>query len=543
MHFFGKDHLERHLYHPLWQSFYLIILVLFMTLTLSLGIWWAWQKYFVPAQFAELLPGKETVLVAQLDQNPLLPQSHAFKKFLSSHPELQLNKLIPSFQVLSEEHALDLETDLQSWLGYRALLVVLQNDSQFTPLLLLQIDDRNLLEKKLEQFAETEIEKLLDGEVIGLKLGSQEVFVRICQSYLALSFEQESLSKLLPVTSVSLASDPNWNKLQDKSSGAALQFYLKNGAVYRYLTETEHLSKTNKLFISYLDALGPSLIRVSFADDTLRLQSKTLSSVALNTVSQDFTPNLLTFVHNNDQSFLSGMNLGEKLKTLMLNLTSQKIALGVPLQVLNEQWEKRFNLNLNEDLLPLLTGEYLWIKGQNPNESRLILKLTNSEQSALLEKLKSLIQNYQPYFKTSLATRSLPDGTSYQEVVTGKSSPLELKELQIGKYSAFTYQAGSSELALYYYQTPQTLILASDIAGLHNFLDENASTLNLPSISLPTGELSLFRLSALLSEQNEYVPSKLKTILTSLDYSDLLVEQKSDWEKISNTFTFFKRTS
>ncbi|MDD4351561.1 MAG: hypothetical protein PHU71_01070 [Candidatus Gracilibacteria bacterium] len=543
MYYFNKNKLEQHLYHPFWQSFYMIALVLSMTIIISSGLLFVWQRYFVSEDLENILPARNTVLLARLDLNPFKTQTHNFRNLIGKYPEIAPAQILKEFKLLEEENVYNSDLEITPWMGHKSSFVILEDNEEFYPLLFLQYTDSRILDIFIKERLNT-----IDQEAQpSLLFGSQKFYFEVLDNYLALSTSPLTLGMLDQEEVPKLRQDPIWQELQDKvPAGKILNVFFRPKQYYEFLLGSQAESKLASLVSSYFKKVDAAMARLTINSDSAKISISASPSQYLSAVNKSYSPSLLGYVAKEDVYFLNGTDLNYKLTNTTDNLSSNKIALGIPWSVFDSVWKDKSGLDLNSDILEFINGEYLYLEGVDNNSQRFLLKISADRQEQLIQNLKQALEAYIPQINSSKVSRTLPDGSSYQELVASSPVTLELSEEEVEGQKILSYKYPKLDFGLYYFTMGDVLVLAPHLEGIKLALQAQSLKLDplLSELGYPVSELSLINLESFESNKHSIpVSDKILDFTAKLNniYPDLLLNQSIDATSIKSEIIFFNR--
>jgi hypothetical protein len=444
-----------------------------------------WNRFTRPQPLAEILPEKSTIGFAEIDISPNSNQSKRFRELFQKYPAYDPLKFFHSFGL-----NLDYQKDLEPWLGRRVSLALLEDNSQqgqVNPLFFIETRDQ---EKALEFFKQ----KTSPGS------GKYKNF----DFYSSEDFDFFLLNKYMVVTGNSKTLEhfideyENGKKLQESEAyrktannlpkGGLVFAYMDMPNFYRALQNNARFKDQKGQIFSALQPFLKIFLSEGFTvfvgNNALNLQSfsfidrEHLDGAMYLTYNDKYQGKLLSLAAENPLILAGGHDLQKELGRLEeLFRTGTKTSSAIFEGYLEDQKRKFLgkDLDLEEDLYPLLKGEYLVTIEKSLQEPQvsIFLQLQNkAEDRARVDKVVRAFAQMSGIFEPRIQELTLPDGTKSLEVVASPEEVIILDQSYKG-VDITSLQLGNLKWGLYYTIVNDTLMLSTDAETLQNSIDRS----------------------------------------------------------------------
>lgn len=431
-------------------------------------------KFFSPQDLAEILPAKNTVAIIEFNIDPGHSQPRQFMELMSKYPAYKKENIISLMNVL---FPVNYEDEISPWLGRKVGFALYsgtepENGSGLNPIFFIESRDHG----RTDLFFS---ERTLAGEEIkttdysGYKISeftiSQPISYTYVNNYLVVTEDTELLKNYLDSLNSGeerLNVDANYRKVANNMPSGSLIFaYADFDKLFNVLSldQTFIAQKGQDLlalrpFISIFKAEGLTVFieKNRFSAQTFTaIDNEALDGENYITFNEKYQGELLDLAAE-DLIFLAGGHDLEKELNRLEDIfkSGTKTPALVFDGVLEAQKQIYFgnDIDLKNDIYPLLKGEYLVTLENNFNEPVVTVFLDLGDKNLLLpkfEKVANAFVEVSGVFTPRVSDVTLPDGTLTREIV---ASPEKI-EKRSGKHNNVLYTSlsiGDTGLIIHY---------------------------------------------------------------------------------------------
>jgi len=402
-------------------------------------------KMFQAEPLANLVPQTNAVFIAEINIDPSDNQPENFYKLLKNYKVYQSENIKNEVSKLTK---INYESDISSWIGRKAGVVVLTTPSQDQPFTYLAfIESRNHDETIQSLNDQTLYEK--DGQKIyGIKnIDGNFTFINNYLVYAPTKTAMNIYLDSIKDKQQRLKQEQTYQKIVNNLPQGELAFaYINYNKIIENLQNNEQFKSTKgqelrelKPFLSIFKAEG---IKIFAENNKFKAQSYTaIDNSALNgesylTYNEKYKGELLNLVNPNSILILGGHDLSKEIGRLTdIFKSGTKTSNLVVDGLLEAQVQKYFgkNIELKDDIYKVLKGEYSLTVEKSFEEPviSLLIKLTNGiEDKEKINKLTRAFIETSGIFTPKIQKVELPDGTIGHEII---ASPEQIEE-SIDKY-------------------------------------------------------------------------------------------------------------
>ncbi len=526
-------------------------------------------KIFRPQAIAELVPAETTIGLVEVNTDGSSNQMQQFFQLLRNHPVYQQDQLIGLFNLLLP---FQYQSELASWFGRKAGVALLDSSSQkgaLTPVLLIETKDR----QKALDFFRSRVLKNSNDELItenynGFDLYtyslSQPYSFFFVNQYVVIAGNRAVLKELADTyknSKMLLTDEQNYRKIANNLPQNGLvsgyinipKFFdslAKNSA---YTTREARMVVTLQPFLQLFSAKGFNL---NAGEKNLRLQiftsldKKALNGATYLSYSDKYQGKLLELADPDLLAFAGGHDLTKELNRLDEIFTAGTKTSSLLFQGILEAQKQKYlgkDISLNNDVYPLLKGEYLaTISGDlNKPGLALILELKDKNSDSLhFEKIVNAFIKTSAVFEPKIQDVTLPDGTKGQEVVASPEQVTRSDEVY-EEVNITSLQVGNTGWSFHYAISGNKLLINTSKDGLFRMIDRNIGKNN---TSLKNSDLYRQQVQPIFGSADEVMYTKIQVLLGKFgetfglkkdDFAKIITPYLAPWNSVSTTKNFF----
>lgn len=498
-------------------------------------------KYFNPQDLAEILPANNTVATIEFNIDPGHNQPQQFMELMSKYPAYQKENIISLMNIL---FPVNYEDEISPWLGRKVGLALysgteLKNGSGLMPIFFVESRDHG----RTDAFFS---ERTMAGENItttdynGYKISeftvSQPISYTYINNYLVFTEDQVLLKDYLDSLNSGeerLINDANYRKVANNMPQGSLIFaYVDFDKLFEVLSadQTFIAQKGQDLlalrpFISIFKAEGLTVFvdKNRFSAQTFTaIDNEALDGENYITFNEKYQGELLDLA-SDDLIFLAGgHDMTKELNRLEdIFKSGTKTPALVFDGVLEAQKQTYFgkDIDLKNDIYPLLTGEYLVTMENNFDKPIVSVFLDLGDKNKLLPKFEKVVNAFvevSGVFTPRVQDVTLPDGTIAQEIV---ASPEKIDK-STSKHNGVLYtslQIGETGLVIHYAILGDYAAITTNEDAIKNIIDRSTGE---QSNSLKNSKFYTENLQPVLRTADEVLHVKLGAITEALGLND-----------------------
>ncbi len=469
------------------------LLVLIGIFALSFIGWFLFGKMFRPEYLAEMLPADSTVAIMEVNIDGQSGQVKQFYDLMKRYPVYQHDGIV---KLLTLVLPVDFAKEVEPWLGRRAGIALLSTEKkgELARIYFVESRDHGLTLEFMRSRAMAEAgEELTVTEYAGHKLygytlGHLFEFSFI-KNYLVVAENQDSLKSLVDrmTKESTLENESSYRKVANNlPQGALVSGYVNMDKLFGILSANDSFlaRKGQDLvafqpYISIFNGTGFTC----FADNGkfviqsfVSINNERLRDGKFITYSEKFRGNLMSFAPEQPVFLAAGHDMTKEINRLKEIFTGGTDTSSYVFDGLIEAQKEIYfgkDIKLEEDVYPLLGGEYLIAvesSFEDP-EITLILELANrSRDVQRLEKIMSAFEQTGGFFTPKIQEVVLPDGTRGQEIV---ASPEKIERFEETYEDTVIndLKLGETGWHLYYSVVDDMALISTDKNTLKNTID------------------------------------------------------------------------
>lgn len=472
------------------------ILILIGVFAITFIGWFLFGKLFAPQEIAELAPAQKTVAVLEVSIDGNSGQVNQFYELMDKYAVYRKDNII---KLLEAAVPYDYQNELYPWLGRQVGVILydtvdMDSMDSLSPIYFVESRDQNatlkfLNDQRLSNDSDTIIEKDYAGRKIYEYSQSQKAVFSFVNNYLVLAEDERLLKNYLDhlAEGTKLSEDENYRKVANNLPRGGIAFGYVD---FKRLLET--LEK-DKLFINqkgqellvfkpFLDVFKAEGVSVFVENGRFTAQTFTavdnevLDGESYITFSEKYQGELLAYANQDPIFLMGGHDLTKEINRLEDVFKSGTKTPALVFEGLLEAQKQLYfgkDLSMEDDLLPLLTGEYLFTvenSFEDPNVSIFIELQDRTTDIPKFEKAVNSFVEVSGLFTPKIQQVELPDGTIGQEIV---ASPEKI-EKSTSKYKTSnitTLKLGDTGITISYAILDEIVALSTDVASIHNIID------------------------------------------------------------------------
>ncbi len=472
------------------------ILILIGLFAISFIGWFLFGKLFSPQDIAELSPAEKTIAVMQVSIDGNSGQVSQFYELMDKYAVYRKDNII---KLLESAVPFNYQQDLYPWLGRQAGVILFDTadmDSldSLSPIYFVESRDQNatlkfLNEQRLSEDSDAIIEKDYAGRKIYQFTQSQKAVFTFVNNYLVLAEDEKLLNNYLDhlAESSKLSDDENYRKVANNLP--------RGGIAYGYV-DFKRLIDTlekDKLFLNqkgqellvfkpFLDVFKAEGLSIFVENGRFTAQTFTaidndvLNGESYITFSEKYQGELLAYANQDPIFLIGGHDLTKEINRLEDVFKSGTKTPALVFEGLLEAQKQQYfgkDLSLEEDILPLLTGEYLLTVENSFEDPEISIFIELQDKTSDIPKFEKAVNAFvevSGLFTPKIQQVELPDGTIGQEIV---ASPEKI-EKSTSKYKTSnitTLKLGDTGIKLSYAILGDIVALSTDLSSIHNIVD------------------------------------------------------------------------
>lgn len=530
---------------------FLLVFVIFYTIS----------RVFRPQDIATMLPKDDTVALIQVSTNPHHEQVQRFfenlDKYSVYHPDTI--KLL-----LNEALEADFDKDIAPWLNRQVGMAFLEKPEekgQVDVLLFVETKDK----KKTLDFLEsrglqTQEDYLLTDNYEGIDIYryalSQTYKFMFLNSYLVVANDEEVLKKVIE------ANKQNKNKLISNPSYQKVSQNLPiNSLVLSYVDVEKLISvlKENEGFMSEkgreLLAFEPFLKLYKAFGFTAVMENGNIALQTFTSLDEDylngndfldfntkFRANLLDYISDDLVFYAGGFDLQKQIHRYSDIMSaggevSYLIFEGMLRAQKNEYLGSE--IDLEEDVYPLLQGEYALAVNKNDTFEAITLILELADPLKDRDKVESIVDSFirkSAILAPKVVEVELEDGTTMEEIQTVPEEITRSSEDYHG-YEINVLKIGTQDWGIYYIIADKNLIITTQQEQMHKAIDLFINSQN----SVKNSSIFKETISPVIRTTDEVLYFNFEYILNKLDLMpDFFAAYLEPFESVGCGTNYFK---
>jgi len=462
----------------------------------SLGFigWFLFGKMFRPQYIAEILPASQTLAVVEINTDGSAPQPQQFYELMSKYPVYGKDGLV---KLLTYLLPLDFTKDVEPWLGRRVGMALVKGAQagQMDRIYFVESRDHDMTLKFMQsRTLQAANEEMTSRDFKGYKVYGYPVShlfeFTFINNYLVLAESGTAMENLLTDISAGgqkLADDTDYAKASNNLAQGGLIFAY---ADFRQLYDTLSLNQdfmtrkgqdftAFKPFLSVFKSAGMTV----FADKgRFTLQSFTnldkdvLKDGEYITFSEKYEGKLLSICSEEPVLLAGGHDLNKEINRIQELFSGGTNTSNMVFEGLLEAQKQIYlgkDISLQDDVYPLLSGEYLFTVDNSLEKPQLSLILEMTDKGRDLprfEKIVTAFKNTSGIFTPKVQTVTLPDGTTGQEIV---ASPEQVESFNENYEDVVlnTLMLGNTGWNIYYTSVGNDILLSTNKDLMKDMID------------------------------------------------------------------------
>lgn len=472
-----------------------LILGLIGIFLLLFGVFYGVSRIFRPQELSTMLPEDSTIAFVQVNINPGNEHVQRFYSSLSEHDVYRLDSMTALVDELLETN---FETDIEPWISRQIGIAILEkpeSEGEMDTLLFVETRDRSktidfMQSRGLKDQEDYVLTEDYNGTDIYRYALSQTYQFTFINNHMVVSTSKDALMKVID------SHKGNIKKLIDgKEYQKVAQNLPINTLVFTYVNFDKAMEflKNNDEFMSEkgkdLLAFEPFLKLYKAFGSTVIMENGNIAIQAYTSLDQDylegedllkfskkFRANLLTLMPNNVNFYAGGLNLREQ-----IHRYSELLGAGGDVSYLIFEGMLRAQKNyyfgseitLEEDIYPLIEGEYAFAVTENDGNPSVIILLELSDPIRDKDNIESIADSFirkSAILAPKIVEVELEDGTMAEEIQTVPEEITRSTEDYHG-YEMNVLKVGEMPWGVYYIIIDSTLAVTSQKEQLQAVID------------------------------------------------------------------------
>lgn len=474
------------------------ILMLIGIFALSFIGYFLFGKMFQAQSIAELLP-EDTVGILEINIDGASSQTKKFISLLGKYPAYSQEGLIQLVNLLLP---IDYKNDLEPWLGRRIGMAIIGGKSQDQGINRVYFIESRDREKAIEflknraadrdDFTSTDY----NGHTIYSYKVSQMFHGTFLNDYLVIGENAEIIKQLIDHTigsELRLSDNADYRKVANNLPQGALIFgYVNIEKLFDVLSKDPKFAAEKgqdlmafKTFIHLFKAEGVTI----FAEEKrLAMQTFTaLNKEALDgqnfiTFNEKYQGELLNLANEETVLFAGGHDITKELNRIQEIFTSSTGTSSLIFEGLLEAQKFQYfgkDISMNEDIYPLLSGEYLFTVENSFEKPIITLFLELKDKNKDTQRLEKVMAEFiktSGFFTPHVQEVTLPDGTKGQEIVA-VAEKIERSEEKYNDANITLLRIGNTGWSIAYTIIDDVAIFSTNKESLTKIIDRKEGTI------------------------------------------------------------------
>ncbi len=506
-------------------------------------VFYSVSRFLRPADLASLLPEDSTIALAQFNIDPKHEQVQRFYNSLNQYEVFHPNSIR---NLINEKFDLNYEEQAEHWINRQAGFALMeknQQEGEFEVVFFVETKDKNETKNFLESRGlASKDDYLITDEYNGSEIYryalSQTFNFAFINNYLVLADNEDVIKSIVDASNNSdkrLEANDKYQKVRQNLPISCITFaYADIDKFINFLKQNERFmsDKGRQLlafepFLNIYEAFGITGIveDKSMAVQTFTLlNSEYLNNRELINFDKKFRANSLELLPRNVKFYAGGLNLKQQFQRYsevfgMGGEVSYLIFEGA-LNALKTQYFGE-EIDLEEDLYPLLQGEYLLaVTGENESRATtFILELSDPiGDSGVIDNIAESFIRKSAFLSPKIVTVELEDGTVSEEIQTVPEEITKSEEEHRG-YLVNVLNIGNQNWGVYYIVLDDRLVITTKAETIKNIIDLFVDS----SESFMTSDVNKTNIQPVLRTADEVV-------FFDLDYMfNNIITEKPEW--------------
>lgn len=451
-------------------------------------------KLFSPQDLAEITPAGKTIGVVEIMIDSNHGQVGRFYGLLEKYPVYKRENVI---RLVEQVIPYNYENDLYPWLG-RKIGAVLYSGTKgsLSPIYFIESRDHGatvkfLKNRRLSETTDTMVETDYSGRKIYSFAQSQTAVFTFVNNYLVIAEDEKLIKNYLDHLAEGnmLSGDPDYVKVANNLPRGGIAYgYVNLVALFKTL-EKDPLFVSRKgqdllVFKPFLNVFKAEGISVFADEDRFTAQTFTaidneaLEGESFITFNEKYQGELLALAGENPIMLMGGHDLTKEISRIKEIFKSGTKTPALVFEGMLEAQKQIYfgkDINLETDIFPLLTGEYLFTIENSLEEPVVSVFLEMDSKNTDIpkfEKSANAFVEVSGIFTPKIHQVELPDGTIGQELV---ADPEKISR-DTNKYKSAlitTLKLGDTGISVHYAIIGDVIALSSDMEGMKKIIDRH----------------------------------------------------------------------
>ncbi len=455
-------------------------------------------KLFSPQDLAEITPAGKTVGVIEIMIDTNHGQVGRFYSLLEKYPVYKRENVI---RLVEQVVPYNYENDLYPWLGRKIGAVLYSGaEGSLSPIYFIESRDHGatvkfLKNRRISETTDTLIESDYSGRKIYSFAQSQTAVFTFVNNYLVIAEDEKLIKNYLDhlAEGTMLSGDPDYIKVANNLPRGGVAYGYVNLVTLFETLEKDQLFVSRKgqdllAFKPFLNVFRAEGISVFADEDRFTAQTFTaidneaLGGESFITFNEKYQGELLSLAGENPIMLMGGHDLTKEINRIKDVFKSGTKTPALVFEGMLEAQKQIYfgkDINLETDILPLLTGEYLFTVENSLEEPVVSLFLEMDSKTTDIpkfEKTANAFVEVSGIFTPKIRQVELPDGTIGQELV---ASPEQIGR-DTNKYKSAmitTLKLGDTGVSVHYAILGEVIALSTDMDGMKKIIDRHEDAL------------------------------------------------------------------
>jgi hypothetical protein len=461
-----------------------VLTIIMLVILVSVG-YLLFQKAFRAQPIAKLLPEDDVILVLEINTN--FDHNQLLKTFglLKNHPQYSKEKLI---EKIENQFIVDYESDLKSWFG-RAAGVVVLNSKKDKEKLNIAYFAEVMSQEKLDEFLIRRNAKKENYKNFSMYEIDGPVYMTLVENYVFVSKEKEANYELVDSQAQTrLYESKEYRKIDNKlplnkSAFIYIDFRKINNSFFKHFSFLGEQGLSTEILKPFLKTFTSEGIALVAMDNNFALQSflsldeKIAENNSYTAFENKYSANLTAYMPEDILLFWGAENLEFQLNKILHILSGGDEAVSKIFISILENYTKKYfgnDISFSSEILPLLQNEFAFVIEKNKegkNIYKVIIELKDKQKDMIsLHQIASNFTSIGAIFKPKVVERKLEDGTVGKEIIAIPEEIVKSESIY-GNTTIYELKIGNQNWGIYYTIIDDVAVIANNFDGVASSID------------------------------------------------------------------------
>ncbi|OGJ41987.1 hypothetical protein A3B60_01290 [Candidatus Peregrinibacteria bacterium RIFCSPLOWO2_01_FULL_39_12] len=461
-----------------------VLTIIMLVILVSVG-YLLFQKAFRAQPIAKLLPEDDVILVLEINTN--FDHNQLLKTFglLKNHPQYSKEKLI---EKIENQFIVDYESDLKSWFG-RAAGVVVLNSRKDKEKLNIAYFAEVISQEKLDEFLIRRNAKKEDYKNFSMYEMDGPVYMTLVENYVFVSKGKEVNYELVDSQAQTrLYESKEYRKIDNKlplnkSAFLYMDFRKINNSFFKHFSFLGEQGLSTEILKPFLKTFTSEGIALVAMDNNFALQSflsldeKIAENNSYTAFENKYSADLTAYMPENVLLFWGAENLEFQLNKILHILSGGDEAVSKIFISILENYTKKYfgnDISFSSEVLPLLQNEFAFVIEKNKegkNIYKAIIELKDKQKDTIsLHQIASNFTSIGAIFKPKVVERKLEDGTVGKEIIAIPEEIVKSESIY-GDTAIYELKIGNQNWGIYYTIIDDVAVIANNFDGVASSID------------------------------------------------------------------------